>query len=103
MVLGRLMHYGVDAVLLSTVLAGVRRSSGFTCVACAYSIYLYSHMDMQGRNVEHDRSYGQVVRRLVPACWRDCVRRTTVDGGELILVQTRHTELRETRGNRRVL
>jgi len=28
--LGRLVHYGVDAVLLSTVLAGVRRSSGFT-------------------------------------------------------------------------
>ena len=26
------MHYGVDAVLLSTVLAGIRRSSGFTCV-----------------------------------------------------------------------
>ncbi|KAF8516130.1 DUF1748-domain-containing protein [Hysterangium stoloniferum] len=30
MVLGRLVHYTVDAVLLSTVLAGVRRSSGFT-------------------------------------------------------------------------
>ncbi|KAI0351777.1 DUF1748-domain-containing protein [Trametes cingulata] len=30
MVLGRLIHYGVDAVLLSTLLAGVRRSSGFT-------------------------------------------------------------------------
>ncbi|TFL04017.1 hypothetical protein BDV98DRAFT_525779 [Pterulicium gracile] len=29
MVLGRLAHYTVDAVLLSTVLAGVRRSSGF--------------------------------------------------------------------------
>jgi hypothetical protein len=30
MVLGRVVHYAVDAVLLSTVVAGVRRSSGFT-------------------------------------------------------------------------
>ncbi|KIM84385.1 hypothetical protein PILCRDRAFT_68457 [Piloderma croceum F 1598] len=30
MVLGRVVHYAVDAVLLSTVIAGVRRSSGFT-------------------------------------------------------------------------
>ncbi|KAJ3480556.1 hypothetical protein NLI96_g8265 [Meripilus lineatus] len=30
MALGRLFHYAVDAVLVSTVLAGVRRSSGFT-------------------------------------------------------------------------
>ncbi|KAK0480290.1 hypothetical protein IW261DRAFT_1477165 [Armillaria novae-zelandiae] len=30
MALGRIVHYAVDAVLLSTVLAGVRRSSGFT-------------------------------------------------------------------------
>jgi len=28
--LGRLVHYAADAVLLSTVLAGVKRSSGFT-------------------------------------------------------------------------
>ncbi|KLO17240.1 DUF1748-domain-containing protein [Schizopora paradoxa] len=27
--IGRLVHYTVDAVLLSTVLAGVKRSSGF--------------------------------------------------------------------------
>lgn len=27
--IGRLVHYTVDAVLLSTVLAGVRRSTGF--------------------------------------------------------------------------
>ncbi|KAH8118098.1 DUF1748-domain-containing protein [Phellopilus nigrolimitatus] len=27
--IGKLVHYTVDAVLLSTVLAGVRRSSGF--------------------------------------------------------------------------
>jgi Fungal protein of unknown function (DUF1748) len=32
MVLGRLVHYTVDAVLLSTVVAGVRRSSGFSLV-----------------------------------------------------------------------
>lgn len=32
MVLGRLFHYAVDAVLLSTVVAGVRRSSGLQCV-----------------------------------------------------------------------
>ncbi|KAK7690731.1 hypothetical protein QCA50_005830 [Cerrena zonata] len=30
MALGRLFHYTIDAVLVSTVLAGVRRSSGFT-------------------------------------------------------------------------
>ncbi|KAH7884606.1 DUF1748-domain-containing protein [Phlebopus sp. FC_14] len=30
MVLGRLVHYAADAVLVSTVLAGIRRSSGFT-------------------------------------------------------------------------
>jgi hypothetical protein len=30
MVLGRLFHYSFDAIMLSTVLAGVRRSSGFT-------------------------------------------------------------------------
>lgn len=32
MVLGRLAHYAIDAALVSTVLAGVRRSSGFTYV-----------------------------------------------------------------------
>ncbi|PPQ73183.1 hypothetical protein CVT26_014782 [Gymnopilus dilepis] len=35
MVLGKLVHYTVDAVLLSTVVAGVRRSSGFTPDASA--------------------------------------------------------------------
>ncbi|ESK89287.1 hypothetical protein Moror_1225 [Moniliophthora roreri MCA 2997] len=29
MALGRLIHYAVDAALLSTVLAGVKRSTGF--------------------------------------------------------------------------
>ncbi|PFH45253.1 hypothetical protein AMATHDRAFT_161424 [Amanita thiersii Skay4041] len=29
MVLGRVAHYALDAVLLSTVVAGIRRSSGF--------------------------------------------------------------------------
>jgi len=29
MVLGRIVHYVADAVLISTVLAGVKRSSGF--------------------------------------------------------------------------
>ncbi|EJF58643.1 hypothetical protein BD309DRAFT_964808 [Dichomitus squalens] len=28
--IGRLVHYAVDAALVSTLLAGVRRSSGFT-------------------------------------------------------------------------
>jgi hypothetical protein len=32
MVLGRLAHYAIDAILLSTVVAGVKRSTGFTCV-----------------------------------------------------------------------
>jgi len=35
MVLARLVHYTIDAVLLSTVVAGVRRSSGFTPDASA--------------------------------------------------------------------
>ncbi|CAN8101011.1 unnamed protein product [Discula destructiva] len=30
MVLGRLVHYGVDLVLVSTILAGMRRSTGLT-------------------------------------------------------------------------
>jgi len=30
MVLAKLLHYTLDAVMLSTVLAGVRRSSGFS-------------------------------------------------------------------------
>ncbi|PNH35620.1 hypothetical protein VD0002_g186 [Verticillium dahliae] len=30
MVLGRLTHYAVDAVLISTVLAGMKRSTGLT-------------------------------------------------------------------------
>jgi len=37
MVLGRVVHYAVDAVLLSTVIAGVRRSSGFTPETSAIS------------------------------------------------------------------
>jgi hypothetical protein len=32
MVLGRIAHYAIDAILLSTVVAGVKRSTGFTCV-----------------------------------------------------------------------
>ncbi|KAJ7284830.1 hypothetical protein C8J57DRAFT_1497722 [Mycena rebaudengoi] len=35
MSLGRLFHYTFDAILLSTVAAGVRRSSGFTPDASA--------------------------------------------------------------------
>ena len=34
--IGKLVHYSVDAVLLSTVLAGVRRTSGFTCVPSSF-------------------------------------------------------------------
>ncbi|KAH0833127.1 hypothetical protein J3R83DRAFT_12124, partial [Lanmaoa asiatica] len=30
MVLGRFVHYAADAILVSTVIAGIRRSSGFT-------------------------------------------------------------------------
>lgn len=30
--LGKLVHYTADAVLLSTVVAGIRRSSGFSLV-----------------------------------------------------------------------
>jgi hypothetical protein len=35
MVFGRLVHYAMDAVLLSTVVAGVRRSTGFEWVAAS--------------------------------------------------------------------
>ena len=34
--LGRLVHYTVDAVLVSTVIAGVKRSSGFSSVYSAW-------------------------------------------------------------------
>ncbi|KAF8121818.1 hypothetical protein EV363DRAFT_1275841 [Boletus edulis] len=30
MVLGRFVHYAADAILVSTVIAGIRRSSGFS-------------------------------------------------------------------------
>lgn len=36
MAIGRLVHYGLDAVLVSTVLAGVRRSSGFKYVVVPF-------------------------------------------------------------------
>ncbi len=32
MVLGRIAHYAFDAVLLSTIAAGVKRTTGFVCV-----------------------------------------------------------------------
>ena len=32
MVLGKLAHYAFDAILLSTVAAGVKRTTGFVCV-----------------------------------------------------------------------
>jgi hypothetical protein len=32
MVVGRLTHYAIDALLLSTIVAGVKRSTGFACV-----------------------------------------------------------------------
>jgi hypothetical protein len=40
MVLGRIAHYAIDAILLSTVVAGVKRSTGFTCVLlpCHYVV-----------------------------------------------------------------
>ncbi|KAG6873229.1 hypothetical protein C0995_001247 [Termitomyces sp. Mi166 len=37
MVLGRVVHYAFDAALLSTVVAGVRRTSGFSPDASAIS------------------------------------------------------------------
>ncbi len=40
MVLGRLAHYAIDAILLSTVVAGVKRSTGFTCVSLPYFYYV---------------------------------------------------------------
>jgi len=41
MVLGRLAHYTFDVVLLSTVVAGVRRSSGFTLVTFVLFFCMY--------------------------------------------------------------
>jgi mitofissin-like protein len=40
MVLGRLAHYAFDAILLSTVVASVKHSTGFTCVSLPYSYYV---------------------------------------------------------------
>lgn len=41
MAIARLFHYAFDAVLLSTLAAGVRRSSGFTFVFCRTSTYIH--------------------------------------------------------------
>jgi hypothetical protein len=38
MAIARLFHYAFDAVLLSTVAAGVRRSSGFTLVFLLFDL-----------------------------------------------------------------
>jgi hypothetical protein len=38
MVLGKLAHYAIDAMLLSTVVAGVKRSTGFACVLLPYYV-----------------------------------------------------------------
>ena len=32
MVLGRLVHYSADILFLSTILAGIKQTSGYTCV-----------------------------------------------------------------------
>jgi hypothetical protein len=51
MALGRLAHYVFDAVLVSTVLAGVRRSSGFSYVTLPFVQWItptlhYLHPDL---------------------------------------------------------
>ena len=45
MVLGRLAHYAIDAILLSTVVAGVKRSTGFA--------YVQSHLLRPPRGTSH--------------------------------------------------
>jgi hypothetical protein len=42
MVLGRVAHYAIDAILLSTVVAGVKRSTGFTCVSLSLLLRLHA-------------------------------------------------------------
>jgi hypothetical protein len=34
--LGKLVHIGFDVILISTVLAGIKRSTGLTCVSLPF-------------------------------------------------------------------
>lgn len=47
--LGKLVHIGIDAILISAFLAGIRRSTGLTCVTHFSSLIAsaYRHVDPQ--------------------------------------------------------
>ena len=60
--LGRLFHLTVDAVMVSTVLAGVRRSSGFTYV---HSFETYAgHQADQNCRIETEKLSDPTVRSI---------------------------------------
>jgi len=62
MVLGRFVHYAADAILLSTVIAGIRRSSGFTWVS--FSVFSFSEVDPLDSSVETNRISDPTIRSL---------------------------------------
>jgi hypothetical protein len=90
MVLGRIVHYTVDAVLLSTVVAGVRRSSGFTSVLAAQSsrappsiFFLNAEsIPKQTRDYVNIRSYHPFNSRPFPWGGRDDIRHGAGNGCE---------------------
>ena len=73
--LGRLVHLGFDAILISAVLAGVKRSTGLTCVLSLPSTISYS------RRTETHLSLSCVARPYVVLhCHRFPTRTFVVSG-----------------------
>lgn len=58
MVLGRLFHYTFDIVLLSTVLAGVKRHTGFQCVRSLLFVKRWCARSGSSRLLEATQSCG---------------------------------------------
>jgi hypothetical protein len=65
MVLGKIAHYTIDAILLSTVVAGVKHSTGFTCALLPYyvvrsretSFYFFFSVDTESISNQTVRSW----------------------------------------------
>lgn len=84
MVLGRLFHYAIDAVLVSTVVAGVRRSSGFTYVLtfilrCQSNARCAILRSLQSSNIIDTRSHDAFGRGELSRRWGDDLRHDTGD------------------------
>ena len=99
MVLGRLAHYAIDALLLSTVVAGVKRSTGFTCVRFCRSEcppknsrVFSSSFSLQPRHrVLHLQSYRSILDGAISRFWRNGVQYPARSGGDQSLFQAQRT------------